>query len=64
MTGPAQPTDRPLETGMRFVAPALVKGLPGRVHGAGMPYNTGMITVHHLNNSRSQRVLWLLEDPD
>jgi glutathione S-transferase len=27
-----------------------------------MPYNTGMITVHHLNNSRSQRVLWLLEE--
>ena len=21
-----------------------------------------MITVHHLNNSRSQRVLWLLEE--
>ena len=42
--------------------PVLVKGLPGRVHGAGMPYNAGMITVHHLNNSRSQRVLWLLEE--
>jgi glutathione S-transferase len=27
-----------------------------------MPYNTGMIVVHHLNNSRSQRVLWLLEE--
>jgi glutathione S-transferase len=27
-----------------------------------MPYNTRMITVHHLNNSRSQRVLWLLEE--
>jgi glutathione S-transferase len=27
-----------------------------------MPYNAGMITVHHLNNSRSQRVLWLLEE--
>jgi glutathione S-transferase len=27
-----------------------------------MPYNTVMITVHHLNNSRSQRVLWLLEE--
>ena len=27
-----------------------------------MPYNGGMITVHHLNNSRSQRVLWLLEE--
>jgi glutathione S-transferase len=24
----------------------------------------GMITVHHLNNSRSQRVLWLLEELD
>src|ERR1700686_3240854 len=32
------------------------------VHGARMPYNTVMITVHHLNNSRSQRVLWLLEE--
>jgi glutathione S-transferase len=27
-----------------------------------MPYNTAMLTVHHLNNSRSQRVLWLLEE--
>ena len=27
-----------------------------------MPYNSPMITVHHLNNSRSQRVLWLLEE--
>jgi glutathione S-transferase len=27
-----------------------------------MPYNMPMITVHHLNNSRSQRVLWLLEE--
>jgi glutathione S-transferase len=27
-----------------------------------MSYNGGMITVHHLNNSRSQRVLWLLEE--
>src|SRR5580693_5896492 len=27
-----------------------------------MPYNAGMMTVHHLNNSRSQRVLWLLEE--
>jgi glutathione S-transferase len=25
-------------------------------------YNGWMITVHHLNNSRSQRVLWLLEE--
>src|ERR1700719_4865955 len=32
------------------------------VHVARMPYNTFMITVHHLNNSRSQRVLWLLEE--
>ena len=32
------------------------------VHGARMPYNAVMITVHHLNNSRSQRVLWLLEE--
>jgi glutathione S-transferase len=27
-----------------------------------MSYNTLMIVVHHLNNSRSQRVLWLLEE--
>jgi len=27
-----------------------------------MPYNAAMLTVHHLNNSRSQRVLWLLEE--
>jgi glutathione S-transferase len=27
-----------------------------------MSYNGGMIVVHHLNNSRSQRVLWLLEE--
>jgi glutathione S-transferase len=27
-----------------------------------MPYNSLMIVVHHLNNSRSQRVLWLLEE--
>ena len=27
-----------------------------------MSYNAAMIVVHHLNNSRSQRVLWLLEE--
>src|SRR5258707_12156161 len=27
-----------------------------------MPYNARMITVHHLNNSRSQRVLCLIEE--
>lgn len=27
-----------------------------------MSYNGAMLTVHHLNNSRSQRVLWLLEE--
>jgi len=27
-----------------------------------MRYTTTVITVHHLNNSRSQRVLWLLEE--
>src|ERR1700751_501741 len=26
------------------------------------PRGTSMLTVHHLNNSRSQRVLWLLEE--
>src|SRR5580698_2586799 len=25
-------------------------------------YNLSMVIVHHLNNSRSQRVLWLLEE--
>jgi glutathione S-transferase len=25
-------------------------------------YHFGVITVHHLNNSRSQRILWLLEE--
>ncbi len=29
---------------------------------APQPPHTRMITVHHLNNSRSQRVLWLLEE--
>jgi glutathione S-transferase len=29
-----------------------------------MGYTTAVITVHHLNNSRSQRVLWLLEELD
>jgi glutathione S-transferase len=32
------------------------------VRGRVMSYNTAMIVVHHLNNSRSQRVLWLLEE--
>lgn len=27
-----------------------------------MSYTRAMVTVHHLNNSRSQRVLWLLEE--
>src|ERR1700681_3062730 len=27
-----------------------------------MPRGIAMLTVHHLNNSRSQRVLWLLEE--
>src|SRR5580692_3170575 len=26
------------------------------------PQGLAMLTVHHLNNSRSQRVLWLLEE--
>ena len=29
---------------------------------ASLPRRLPMITVHHLNNSRSQRVLWLLEE--
>lgn len=27
-----------------------------------MPYNDCMLTVHHLEHSRSQRILWLLEE--
>lgn len=27
-----------------------------------MSHTKGMITLHHLNNSRSQRILWLLEE--
>src|ERR1700744_2766817 len=27
-----------------------------------LPPGTSMLTVHHLNNSRSQRVLWMLEE--
>jgi glutathione S-transferase len=26
------------------------------------PYDTEMLQVHHLNNSRSQQILWLLEE--
>jgi hypothetical protein len=29
---------------------------------APVPRGKAMLTVHHLNNSRSQRVLWLLEE--
>ena len=32
-------------------------------HDAGLPEAIhAVITVHHLNNSRSQRILWLLEE--
>src|SRR5205814_4461313 len=34
------------------------RGARGAVYSGG----TAMLTVHHLNNSRSQRVLWLLEE--
>ena len=30
--------------------------------GESLAYGEAMLTVHHLNNSRSQRVLWLLEE--
>jgi glutathione S-transferase len=33
---------------------------PEKAHHAG--FGSAMIVVHHLNNSRSQRVLWLLEE--
>jgi glutathione S-transferase len=29
---------------------------------SGLSYSSAVITVHHLNNSRSQRVLWLFEE--
>ena len=38
----------------------LGEALAGR--GPTRPCCRRMITVHHLNNSRSQRVLWLLEE--
>jgi glutathione S-transferase len=33
-----------------------------KARGGASDYNPRMIIVHHLNNSRSQRVLWLLEE--
>jgi glutathione S-transferase len=33
-----------------------------RIAASGWAYNRRVITVHHLNYSRSQRVLWLLEE--
>ena len=39
--------------------------MPQRHRLSGKSYDvnvTSMLTVHHLNNSRSQRVLWLLEE--
>jgi glutathione S-transferase len=49
---------------LRVVAhSALPLDCPGRVQPRpAEPYIRTMITVHHLNNSRSQRVLWLLEE--
>lgn len=32
--------------------------------GGPVRYDNGMITVQHLNNSRSQRILWMLEELD
>src|SRR5438045_6484781 len=40
-----------------FLRPAGTKRRATRRRGG-----TPMLTVHHLNNSRSQRVLWLLEE--
>jgi glutathione S-transferase len=37
-------------------------GVSGRTAFAVPAENAAMLTVHHLNNSRSQRVLWLLEE--
>jgi hypothetical protein len=36
--------------------------LPAAAAARGGERGEAMITVHHLNNSRSQRVLWLLEE--
>jgi glutathione S-transferase len=40
----------------------LLSGEPSRMRNAEAQPGGVMITVHHLNNSRSQRVLWLLEE--
>jgi hypothetical protein len=37
-------------------------GFACAVHRPRMPYNGVMIIVHHLDNSRSQRVMWLREE--
>src|SRR5215218_1944481 len=41
----------------QFTCPAPPQCAPGRAR-----RKVSVITVHHLNNSRSQRVLWLLEE--
>src|SRR5579863_4366578 len=40
----------------------LVSDLPARDKAGDAIRGASMLTVHHLNNSRSQRVLWLLEE--
>jgi hypothetical protein len=37
-----------------------MNGGPGRARP--VRYTALVLTVHHLNNSRSQRILWLLEE--
>jgi glutathione S-transferase len=51
----AHPTTRREAEPWRPIAPAVTRP-------RGSAISAAMITVHHLNNSRSQRVLWLLEE--
>ncbi len=57
---PAETTHPIRETSSPFVL--LVQGLSARDKAGDATRGASMLTVHHLNNSRSQRVLWLLEE--
>ena len=45
-----------------FISQSPNRQVPDRHRQSRHGSNTNMITVHHLNNSRSQRILWLLEE--
>lgn len=53
-----------VEVGVEDGHPPILGAIPhwGRSVVLLLAYHPHMITVHHLNNSRSQRVLWLLEE--